>query len=174
MEIGREGRSNLDLGARNVLHLAKFGEGLFRQVQMPWGGNRFGPLKGCDNRTGRLERPKENVVGEELGKVNGDHTMKFSWANEKNWFHSKCGGSLGVMRFDVFLSNSLWLQTEWYGWGGLAWMQRAQVRAWRSSVRASTLGTGSNGRLGRRGYIQDLPGKEHTQKDSVMTCSPLV
>lgn len=78
------------------------------------------------------------------------------------------------MRFDVFLSNSLWLQTEWYGWGGLAWMQRAQVRAWRSSVRASTLGTGSNGRLGRRGYIQDLPGKEHTQKDSVMTCSPLV
>lgn len=29
MEIGREGRSNLDLGARNVLHLARFGGGLF-------------------------------------------------------------------------------------------------------------------------------------------------
>lgn len=74
----------------------------------------------------------------------------------------------------VFLSNSLAAdRAVWLGSTGLD--AGVQVRAWRSStVRTSTVGMNSNGRLRRRGSIQDLPGKEHTPEDSRMTCSPLV
>lgn len=38
-------------------------EDYFRPVQMPGGGNRFGPLKGYDDRTVWLERVSEREHG---------------------------------------------------------------------------------------------------------------